>query len=118
MVNLLRWCVRVAWLGTLVLGVLLWRGIFAGALNVHMALGEIVAAGLAILGLYAFVGRVKVPLAVVSLVWAAVTFYVGIEQGVLVPGDSHWIVQIVHLLLGVGAMGLAEALAGAIIRKG
>ena len=116
MVNLLRWCTRIAGVAALVLGMLLWDGKLIGALNLHMTLGAIVAAALAILAVYAIATRVRIPLGIIGLVWAAATVYVGIAQNQLVPGGNHWIVSTVHLLLGIGAIGLAEALAGAIIR--
>ena len=116
MINLLRWCVRIAGLAALVLGVLLWEGMLVRALNFHMALGAIVAAAVAILGIYAITTRARIPLGFIGLVWAAATFYLGIAQNQFVPGDNHWIIAVIHLLLGIGAIGLAEALAGAITR--
>jgi hypothetical protein len=117
MINLLKWCIRIAWLGAIVLGLLFWGGIFTGALNLHMFLGGVVAFALALLAVYAFVIKVRVPLAIVSLLWAAATLYIGIAQTRLMPGSSHWIIELIHLLLGVGAIGLAEALAAALGRK-
>jgi hypothetical protein len=116
MISLLRWCVRLAGLGALALGVLLWRGMFTGALNVHMALGWIVALVLVIVAAYALNRRVRIPLALISLLWAAATVYVGLRQNQLVTGSGHWVIEILHFLLGVGAIGLAEALGGAITR--
>ena len=116
MVNLLRWCTRIAGLAALVLGMLLWEGKLVGALNLHMTLGAIVAAATAILAVYAISTRARIPLGIVGLVWAVVTVYVGIAQSQLMPGSNHWIVSAIHLLLGIGAIGLAEALAGAITR--
>ncbi|MGA2714770.1 MAG: hypothetical protein ABSG41_16845 [Bryobacteraceae bacterium] len=116
MINLLRWCIRVAWLAALILGLLLWGGRLAGSLNLHMILGGIVALGLVILAVSAFLASVRIALAVISIVWAAVTVYVGLTQTRWMPGGSHWIIETVHLLLGIGAIGIAEALAGAIVR--
>ena len=50
------------------------------------------------------------------LAWAAATVYLGINQTHILPGGSHLLIEVIHLLLGIGAMGLAEALAGAISR--
>lgn len=116
MINLLRWCIRIAWLAALVLGILLWSGRAGGALNVHMTLGWVVAAGLVTIAVYALVSSVRIPLAVVALAWAAATVYVGVMQNQWMPGGSHWIIEAIHLLLGIGAIGMAEALAGGIAR--
>ena len=112
MINLLRWAIRLAGLGALVLGVLFWRGTFTGALHIHMALGGIVALVLVIMAVCALVAGVRIPLAIVSVVWAAATVYVGLTQG-----SGHVVIEIVHLLLGVGAIGMAEALGGAMARR-
>jgi hypothetical protein len=116
MINLLRWCIRIAWLAALVWGLLIWSGRLAGTLNLHIILGEIVAAALAILAVYALLARVRIALASSALAWAAVTVYVGVMQRRWMPGGSHWMIETVHLLLGVGAIGMAEALAGAVTR--
>lgn len=117
MINLLRWCVRIGGLAALVLGILLWRGLWIGAVNLHMLFGSIVAAALAILALWAVTARIRIPMAVAAIVWAAATVYVGLMQTRWLPGSTHWIVDVLHLLLGVGAIGMAEAIGGAMARR-
>ena len=114
MINLLRWSARIAGLCAFILGMMLSR---FPQVHAHMALGGIVAIAVAILAAAALSARVKAPAAIAALVWAAVLVYVGIMQNRWLPGDSHWVVEVVHALLGIGAIGLAEMLAGAITRK-
>ena len=33
-------------------------------------------------------------------------------QDSLLPGPNHWIIQILHLLLGMAAVGMGEAIGG------
>ena len=33
------------------------------------------------------------------------------SQTRLLPGDAHWVIQVLHLLIGIGAMGLGQGLA-------
>jgi hypothetical protein len=56
-------------------------------------------------------------MALVGLLWAAATVYVGLKQNIILPGSSHWVIEVVHVLLGVGAIGLVEMLAGAYSRQ-
>jgi hypothetical protein len=70
-----------------------------------------------IMAVCALVARVRIPLAIVSVVWAAATVYVGLTQEELIQGGSRLVIEIVHLLLGIGAIGMAEALGGAIGRR-
>jgi hypothetical protein len=117
MINLLRWFVRLAGLGALLLGAMLASGNSGIPLPLHMTLGGIVAIVLAILAGWALIHRVRVPAAIAALVWAAAVVTVGTVQDWWVGAGSHVIIEIVHPLLGIGAIGLAEMLAGAITRK-
>lgn len=101
--------IRLVGLALLVLGGLFWTGNARELVPVHMLLGLIFVVALAALcgwavrvGAARGLGWVGVALAVVVLVF-------GMIQTRLVPGPAHEIIRIVHLLLGVGAMGLAEA---------
>jgi hypothetical protein len=117
MIKLLQWFVRIAGLGALALGLTF---LFASArppLSLHMTLGGIVALALAILAVLALIDRIRIPAAVVALLWAAAMIYVGTVQDWWVGAGSHLIVEIVHPLLGIGAIGLAEMLAAALTRK-
>jgi hypothetical protein len=112
MIKQLKWVTRVAGLGALVLGILIWRGMLVNSLRAHMALGGIVAVVLAILAIFALAMRVRIPVAIVSLLWAAATVYVGIAQ----VGGGGRVLLVIHPILGIGAIGLAEMLSGAIAR--
>jgi hypothetical protein len=108
MINLLRWCTRIAGLAALLLGLMLSR---FPAVHLHMTFGGVVALVLAILAVWALTERVRVPAAVAALFWTAATVYVGLLQGRGTAGE------IIHVLLGIGAIGLSEMLAAAITRK-
>lgn len=108
MIKLLQWSTRIAGLGALVLGLMLSR---IPSLSPHMILGSIVVLALAVLALWALAARARIPAAIGALFWAAATIYVGLMKNRGTAGE------IVHVLLGIGAMGLAEMLAGAINRK-
>jgi hypothetical protein len=81
-----------------------------------MTLGWFVALSLVIFAGFAFKARVRIPLAVTAVLWAVAVVYVGINQSQWVLDNNHWTIQAVHVLLGVGAIGIAEALAGALSR--
>ncbi len=117
MINVLRWFTRIAGLGALALGVTFLFGSGLAPLGVHMTLGGIVAVVLASLAGWALIHRVRIPAAIAGLVWAAATVYVGTVQDWWVGAGSHLTIEIVHPLLGIGAIGLAEMLGAAITRK-
>lgn len=117
MINLLRWFTRIAGLGALLVGISRWFGPGIAPLSLHMTLGGIVVLVLAILAVWALTARVRVPAAIAALVWAALTVYVGTVQDWWVGAGSHLIIEIIHPLLGIGAIGLAEMLGAAITRR-
>jgi hypothetical protein len=57
--------------------------------------------------------RAGVPgrLVAVAAVWGLIVPIVGLTQTNLLTGSLHWVIQVIHLLLGIGLIGLAENLA-------
>jgi hypothetical protein len=117
MIKLLRWLTRLAGLAAFVLGMMLSRFPSAIAIRAHMTLGLIVALSLLVVAISALVARARVPAALVSIVWAVALVCVGILQNRWMPGNSHWVIEAIHGLLGIGAIGLVEMLAGAMTRR-
>lgn len=46
-----------------------------------------------------------------ALVWGLIVPVFGMTQDQILPGDAHVIVKVLHLLVGVAAIGLAEGMA-------
>lgn len=98
----------------LVLGVLFWAGHALSLIPLHMALGGLFVLCMWALAALAFWVRRARSLAAWVLVWSFVVPILGALQVRLLPGSLHWIVQSVHLLVGLIAMGLGHALAARI----
>ncbi|WP_420596515.1 hypothetical protein [Deinococcus sp.] len=116
--TLLRWVVRASGVLALALGLIFWSGGGYALLGLHQTLGYIVSLALLIMALIAFPLRVSPVLLIVAILWSFVVPGVGSAQLRLLPGDQHWSIQVFHLLLGVGAIGLAEVIAGRAGRLG
>jgi hypothetical protein len=60
--------------------------------------------------------RAGVPLGLVALAvaWGLIVPALGLTQDQLLPGSAHWVIQVLHLLVGLGAIGQAEGLAARI----
>lgn len=111
-----RWAVRISGLVALILGILAWVGIGGGIVPLHMLTGVILVVGLvvlAVLGLRAGTGPV---LPAVAIAWGLLTVVFGLNQATILPGDMHVVVQVAHLLVGIVAIGIGEALATRIER--
>lgn len=115
--TVLQMVVRLAGLILIVLGILFWTGNADALIPVHTLIGVILV--LALWGLSALAAQAGVPQGLVGLaaLWGLVTAILGLTQERLLTGNAHWVIQILHLLVGLGAIGLAESL-GARIRRG
>lgn len=109
-VAILQMTVRIVGVALIILGILVWPGTRDGLIPVHTVLGVILV--LALFGLAAQAARAGVNAKGVwlAVVWGLVTAALGVTQQNLLGGASHWVVQVLHLFLGLGAIGIAELL--------
>ncbi|HZT02819.1 MAG TPA: hypothetical protein VFA39_11195 [Steroidobacteraceae bacterium] len=98
-------------LALVVLGILFWTGHALSLLSLHMDLGGLFVICLWVLAVLGFMRRATRVFALVVLIWSLLVPALGVLQLQLLPGASHWIVQVVHLLVGLIAMGLGHGLA-------
>ena len=106
----LQMLIRLVGLTLIVLGVLFWTGHDLALIPVHIDIGLGFVLLLWIHALLAARAKVGAGLAVVEIVWGIAVLGLGMMQGQLLPGNAHWLIQALHLLLGAGAIGFAEVL--------
>lgn len=111
-----QWLVRITGLIQIVLGVFIWTGNADSFIRVHIISGIVLVVSLFALAVVAAMARVAPGLVALAAVWALVVLVLGLTQVGLVPGSAHWVIQVLHLLLGLGAIGQAESLAWRIKR--
>ena len=61
-------------------------------------------------------GPVKPTFAAGALLYGFVVVMFGMRMGGFLPGGAHVLIQVLHLLLGLGVIGLAESIAAKIKR--
>ena len=96
----------------IVIGIAIWMGFGLRPPVIHMAIGIAFVLALWILAILGAQARAGAPLVALLLLWGALTVVFGMAQAAILPGPQHWIIRVLHLLVGVAAMGQAEALAG------
>lgn len=116
--NVLRILVSAIGVVMIVLGVLFWTGNAFALVSLHMLLGIILVLMLWAIAIMALAARVNPPLALIALVWGLIVPVLGLTQEQLLPTSAHWIIQILHLLVGLTAIALANILARQIIEGG
>jgi hypothetical protein len=114
-INVCQMLFRIFWLVNIVLGILFWTGRVTGLIPLHMLFGIILTVLLVILSILAGV-RGKPGLLVVGLIVAVLLPLVGLNQDSWDQGSGHWIIQVLHLLVGILAIVVAEAIGGRIKR--
>src|SRR5262245_9230800 len=100
----------------IVLGLLFWTSNALTLIPVHMLLGMILVLLLWTQAVLAARAGAGANLVVLGLVWGLVVVALGMMQNRLLPGEFHWAIKLLHLLVGIAAIGLADRLAGRVKR--
>lgn len=111
-----RFLLSLLGLVLIVLGALSWTGRALSLVPVHMLLGVLFVVCLWLLAALALFARAGRGPAVLVLVWSLIVLALGVAQLRLLPGSLHWLVQLMHLAVGLIAMGLGHAVARSILR--
>ena len=106
-----QWLVRLTGLIQIVLGLLFWTGNQLTLVPVHMLVGLILVLALWTLAFIAARSGVQPGLVVVVFLWGLLVLILGVTQDRILTGSAHWLIQVLHLLVGLAAIGQAEGLA-------
>jgi len=93
----------------LILGLLFWAGFALHLVSMHMLLGLLAVGALWVIGIGQIFSKTgSWILAACALFIGAFTIVIGLKQTSMMPGAAHWVIQLVHLLLGVLTIGLGH----------
>ena len=112
-----QWLVRITGLIQIVLGLLFWTGNLLTLLPVHIVSGLLLVVGLWILALIGARSGVAPGLVLLAFLWGLLVVVLGLTQGQILTGDAHWVIQVLHLLVGLSAIAQAEGLGQRIRRS-
>ena len=102
---------RVSGLLQIVLGLAFWTGNLLNLIPLHMLIGLVFVLALWVLAVLAALNRVNLGFVALALVWGLFVLILGMTQVQLLPGAAHWVIEVLHLLVGLAAMGLGGRLA-------
>jgi hypothetical protein len=112
-----QWVVRITGVLLLIIGLLLLAGDAPRSwVPVHILLGVVMVLALWLLAATASQQGVPVGMCIGVAVLGLITLVFGLTQSGLLP-NAHWIVVVVHLLLGMAAVGSGEMLGGRLRRQ-
>jgi uncharacterized membrane protein YuzA (DUF378 family) len=109
--------IRLLFLVLLVIGIMFWTGHAFNLLPLHMHLGESLVGLLWILAVFGMVARVSPILTVGAILWGALVVFFGRDMGSMLPGPAHEAIRVIHLLIGLIAVALAEMIGARIKRR-
>jgi hypothetical protein len=115
--TVIQMLIRLIGLIMIVLGVLFWTGNALNLIGLHMLLGITLVLLLWALAIMAARGGVSLGLVALAITWGLIVVALGMTQNRLLPGDVHWVIKVLHLLVGMGAIGIAERLAAGLKRE-
>jgi hypothetical protein len=101
---------RVSGLLLILLGLAIWTGRADQVIPVHMFLGFVLVVSLWTLAFFAARAGVAMGWVVLAVTWGLLAPILGLTQEHLLTGDWHWTIQVLHLLIGLGAIGQGEGL--------
>lgn len=111
----LQWLSRLIGAAELTLGLAIW---FVGVSSVtlHIGLGVVMTLILAIISVIALFTAGIRSLGVIGIVYACILPALGMGQLALQMGNLQWLVQSLHLLIGVGSIGVIHWIGGRYLR--
>lgn len=93
----------------LILGLLLWTHRASNLGPLHMLLGLLVVVTLWVIGIgQVFANSRSWLMAACAVIIGALVLVLGMIQTSLMAGELHWIIQVIHLLLGLSAIGIGH----------
>jgi hypothetical protein len=93
----------------LILGLLFWTNSALNLIQMHMLLGFLAVGALWVIGIGQALSRTgSWLLAACALVVGAAMIIIGLNQSALMLGPFHWVVQILHLVLGLLVIGMGH----------
>ena len=102
----------------ILLGLAIWTGRADGIIPVHELLGFLLVVSLWTLAYFGARAGVPTGMVVAAVAWGLVAPILGLTQANLVGGSWHWVIQVVHLLVGLAAIGTGEGIAQRMKRIG
>jgi hypothetical protein len=108
MIRIAQMFVRLAGLTLLVLGIVIWTGHGSALIETHALLGVFFVLSLWTVAIIGLASRIGYVLPGRLIVWGIVIGWFGMSQRSLLRGSLHWTIQLLHVAVGLIAIGLAE----------
>lgn len=102
---------RITGVIQIVLGLLFWTNNAFALIPVHILSGFVLVLALWALAVLAALAGVSRGAVALALVWGLIVPIFGLTHAQILPGPAHWVIEVLHLLVGLAAIGLGAGLA-------
>ena len=103
--RLLQIVMGITGLCALVLGLFIWIANI-DLTDIHMLFGLLVTLGLLVMSIIALTASGLRIWGMIGIVYAIVVLIFGVSHSTIFVGNLHWLIQTLHLLVGIGAIVL------------
>jgi hypothetical protein len=110
-ITISQWTIRITGLIQILTGLAFWTNNALSLVPVHMLIGLILVITLWVLAVLAARTEVSMGLVALAAVWGLIVPILGVMHTQLLPGGAHWVIEVIHLLVGLVAIGLGNRLA-------
>jgi hypothetical protein len=108
--------VRITGVLQLILGLLIWAESMFSLVGIHTLIGLVFVLSLWVLAAVSTRAGVPTTQAAGVIILGLIALIFGMVQTSLLPGSLHWIIQILHLLIGMAAVASGETIGGRVRR--
>jgi hypothetical protein len=108
--------VRITGVLQLILGLLIWAENMFSLIGIHTLIGLLFVLSLWVLAAVSTRAGVPTSQAAGVAILGLIALVFGMVQTSILPGSAHWIIQILHLLIGMAAVASGEIIGGRLRR--
>ena len=109
---------RISGVLLILLGLAIWTGRADAIIPVHEFLGFVLVLSLWTLAFFGARAGVPRGIVIAAVAWGLIAPILGLTQANLLANSWHWVIQVLHLLVGLAAIGTGEGLVQQMRRVG
>ncbi len=117
-VTVVHMTLRISGVLLILLGLTFWTGNALQLIPVHEFLGFVLVLSLWTLAFFGARAGVPRGILIAAVAWGLIAPILGLTQANLLTSNWHWVIQVLHLLVGLAAIGTGEGLVQRMRRMG
>ena len=117
-VTVVHMTLRISGVLLILLGLTFWTGNALQLIPVHEFLGFVLVLSLWTLAYFGARAGVPRGIVIAAVAWGLIAPILGLTQANLLANSWHWVIQVLHVLVGLAAIGTGEGLVQRMRRAG